>query len=99
MEITTDLVYQIAIIVFGLLTVYFAAGLVKAKRIAAEVSVFLKETAETLDMIGKATEDNQLTEKELSDIYVQAQENLASANALIEEIKQLAKFLASFTKK
>ena len=99
MEITTDLAYQIAIIVFGFLTVYFAAGLVKAKCIASKVSVFLKETAETLDMIGKATEDNQLTEKELSDIYVQAQENLASANALIEEIKQLAKFLASFTKK
>lgn len=99
MEITTDLLYQIAIIVFGLLTVYFATGLVKAKRIAAEVAVFLKETAETLELIGKATEDNQLTKEELSDIYIQAQENLNSAKSLINEIKELAKFLSSFAKK
>ena len=99
MEITTDLMYQILIIVFGVLTVYFATGLVKAKRIAAEVSVFLKETAETLDLIGKATEDNVLSKEELSDIYIQAQENLNSAKALITEIKSLASFLSSLTKK
>lgn len=99
MEITTDLLYQVAIVVFGFLTVYFAAGLIKAKRIAAEVAVFLKETAETLELIGKATEDNQLTKEELSDIYIQAQENLNSAKALINEIKELAKFLSSFAKK
>ena len=99
MEISTDLVYQILIIVFGALTVYFAAGLAKAKKIASEVSAFLKETAETLDMIGKATEDNQLTKEELSDIYIQAQENLNSAKALITEIKGLASFLSSLSKK
>lgn len=99
MEISTDLLYQIAIIAFGLLTVYFASGLVKAKRIAAEVSTFLKETAETLDLIGKAAEDNEFTKDELSAIYVQAQENLNSAKVLIEEIKELSKFLATFIKK
>lgn len=96
MEVTTDIMYQILIVIFGILTVYFAAGLVKAKRIAAEVSSFLKETAETLDLIGKAAEDNQLTKEELTDIYVQAQENLNTAKTLIEEIKGLASF---FTKK
>lgn len=99
MEITTDLIYQVLIVVFGLLTVYFASGLVKAKRIAAKVSTFLKETAETLDLIGKATEDNVISKEELSDIYVQAQENLTSAKALIEEIKGLAGFLSSLAKK
>ena len=96
MEVTTDIMYQILIVIFGILTVYFAAGLVKAKRIAAEVSSFLKETAETLDLIGKAAEDNQLTKEELTDIYVQAQENLNTAKTLIDEIKGLASF---FTKK
>ena len=99
MEITTDLIYQLAIIIFGALTVYFAAGLVNAKRIATEVSAFLKETAETLDLIGKATEDNVLTKEELSDIYIQAQENLTTAKTLIEEIKGLASFLSSLVKK
>jgi hypothetical protein len=99
MEVTTDLIYQVLIVVFGLLTVYFAAGLVNAKQIAAKVSVFLKETAETLDLIGKATEDNQITKEELATIFVQAQENLNSAKTLIDEIKALAGFLSSFSKK
>lgn len=99
MEVTTDLVYQVLIVIFGFLTVYFATGLIKAKHIAAEVSAFLKETAETLDLIGKATEDNQITKEELSNIYLQAQENLSTAKALVEEIKYLAKFLSSFSKK
>ena len=99
MEVTTDLIYQALIVIFGILTVYFAAGLIKAKKIASEVSAFLKETAETLDLISKATEDNQLTKEELSTIYVQAQENLATAKALIEEIKGLAKFLSSLSNK
>lgn len=99
MEVTTDLIYQILIVVFGLLTVYFATGLVKAKQIAVSVSAFLKETAETLDLIGKATEDNQITKDELNTIFVQAQENLNSAKALIEDIKGLASFLSSLSKK
>ena len=99
MEITTDLVYQALIVVFGLLTVYFATGLVRAKQIAAKVAVFLRETAETLDLIGKATEDNTLTKEELTTIYVQAQENLSSAKELVAEIKGLAQFLSSFSKK
>lgn len=99
MEITTDLIYQVLIVVFGLLTVYFAAGLVRAKQIAAKVSVFLRETSETLDLIGKATEDNTLTKEELTTIYVQAQENLSSAKELVSEIKGLAQFLSSFSKK
>lgn len=94
-----DLIYQILIVVFGVLTVYFATGLLKAKRLAAKVSAFLKETAETLDMIGKATEDNVLTKEELSNIAIQAQENLTTARALITEIKELAKVLSVFIKK
>lgn len=99
MEVTTDLMYQVLIVVFGFLTVYFAAELVKAKEIAAKVSTFLKETSETLDLIGKATEDNVISREELSEIYIQAQENLLSARALINEIKELAGFLSSLTKK
>ena len=95
----TELLYQVLIIVFGILAVYFGAGLVRARKIATEVAVFLRETSETLDMIGKATEDNQLTNEELSKIAVQAQENLNSAKALIEEIRLLAGFLSSLTKK
>lgn len=99
MEVTTDLIYQILIIVFGLLTVYFATGVIKAKQLAAKVSTFLKETSETLDLIGKATEDNQITKDELNTIYVQARENLNSAKILIEEIKGLATLVSSMSKK
>lgn len=99
MEVTTDLIYQILIIVFGLLTVYFATGVIKAKQLAAKVSAFLKETSETLDLIGKATEDNQITKDELNTIYVQARENLNSAKILIEEIKGLATLVSSMSKK
>lgn len=95
----TDLIYQILIIVFGILTVYFGVGLVRAKQIAAKVSVFLKETAETLDLIGRAVEDNQLTKEELTNITIQAQENLESARSLIAEIKELAGFISKLTKK
>ena len=99
MEISEDLIYQILIIVFGLLSVYLATALAQAKQIAAKISVFLKETAETLDLIGKATEDNQITKEELDSIFVQARENLNSAKVLIEEIKGLASLLSSLSKK
>lgn len=94
-----DLIYQVLVVIFGVLTVYFANGLVKAKRIAADVSMFLKETSETLDMIGTATADNVLTQEELSKIALQAQENLATAKSLINDIKELAGILSAFLKK
>lgn len=90
MEVTTDLVYQGITLIFFILTVYFANGLVKARKIAGDMSVLLKETAETMDMIGEATADNQLTSEELAKISLQARENLNVAITLIDEIKALA---------
>ena len=91
MDIPQDFLLQLISLIFFVLTVYFANALIKAKKIAAKVSVLLKETAETMDMIAKATEDNELTSAELSTIALQAQENLNVAKDLITEIKELAK--------
>ncbi len=99
MDVDTDLIYQVVIVIFGILTVYFATGFMKARRIAAQVAVFLKETARTFELIGEALEDGQLTKEEISVIHVQAQENLNSARVLIDEIKFLARDILYFTKK
>jgi hypothetical protein len=91
MDIPQDFLFQLISFIFFVLTVYFANALINAKRIAGKVSIVLKETAETMDLIAEATKDNNLTSVELSTIALQAQENLNVAKDLINEIKGLAK--------
>lgn len=91
MDIPQDFLFQLISFIFFVLTVYFANALINAKKIAGKVSTLLKETAETMDLIAKATEDNELTSVELSTIALQAQENLNVAKDLVNEIKSLAK--------
>ena len=87
----------------GMATAEYGVGILAAVALAiALLNIFQNNEFLTkmlkfvVDLIGKAAEDNQLTKEELTDIYVQAQENLNTAKTLIEEIKGLASF---FTKK